>query len=286
MAESPLRMLVPLDGTSEAESVLPALLPLFRTQKVRLMLLAVAPLEESVPSLELYLRRLRTSLLVDEVASESRVEWGDPATEILRAGQAARFDLIAMATRGRKGLRRDLVGSVAETVLRQSEIPVLAFRPGAKIGDWNRMVVGLDGSAAAEGVLGDASAMARTMGATLHAVHAKSPKTRLTIHPEDAFPIPEEDPQPYMDRIVSALAEKGILAIPDIRVGDPAEEILAASRETGAGLICLTTHGRTGLARDLLGSVAESVLRNAPCPVLLRRAVVSEAAQKQLHAKK
>jgi nucleotide-binding universal stress UspA family protein len=155
MTENRLRLLVPLDGTPESESVLPALLPLFRSKKVSLMLLGVGPGPESSEALELYLGRLRTSLLLDEVTSEFRVEWGDPAVEILRAGKPAAFDLLAMATHGRTGLRRDLVGSTAETVLRQSQIPVLAFRPGAKVGDWKRMVVGLDGSSAAEGVLGD-----------------------------------------------------------------------------------------------------------------------------------
>ncbi len=271
MTENGLRILVPLDGTPESESVLPALLPLIRSKKGSLTLLGVGPGPESSEALTLYLGRLRTSLQLDEVTSEFRVEWGDPAVEILRAGKPDAFDLLAMATRGRAGLRRDLVGSTAETVLRHSQIPVLAFRPGAKVGDWKRMVVGLDGSSAAEGVLRDAADLARATGATLHVVAVKSPKPRLTIHPGDAFPVPEEDPRPYVEAAADVLAAKGLLALPTVRVGDAADEILALARETGAGLICLTTHGRTGLARQLLGSVAESVLRDAPCPVLLRR---------------
>jgi nucleotide-binding universal stress UspA family protein len=277
MTETRMRMLVPLDGSPEAESVLPALMPLFKSQKVRLMLLGVAPREESTPALDLYLTRLRTSLLLDGVPSEGKVEWGDPATEILRAGKVTSYDLIAMTTHGRAGLRRELVGSITETVLRQSEIPVLAFRPGTKIGDWKRMVVALDGSGAAETVLGDATELARSMGATLHVVGVKSGMPLLTIHPGDAFPVPEENPQHYLDGIADSLAGKGILALAEARVGEAADEIVAVARETGAGLICLTTHGRTGLARTLVGSVAESVLRNAPCPVLLRRSVAAPA---------
>jgi nucleotide-binding universal stress UspA family protein len=278
MSENRIRVLVPLDGSPESESVLPALLPLFRTRSVRLTLLGIARGPESVEAVELYLGRLRTSLLLDQVISECRVEWGDPADEILRAGKPAMFDLIAMTTHARTGLRRELVGSIAETVLRNSEIPILAFRPGAKIGDWKRMVVGLDGSSAAERVLGDAANLARATGATIHLLAVKSPKPRLTIHPGDAFPVPEEDPQPCVDGAADVLAAQGILTLANVRVGDAADEILAFARETGAGLICLTTHGRTGLARNLLGSVAESVLRAAPCPVLIRRAVFSPAA--------
>lgn len=277
MTESRLRMLVPLDGSPEAESVLPALMPLFRAKQVRLTLLGIAPRESSSPALELYLTRLRTSLLLNEIGSESRVEWGDPAEEILRAGTVAHFDLIAMATHGRSGLRRELVGSIAEEVLRRSTIPVLALSEGARIGDWKRMVVGLDGSAAAESVLVDAAEFARSLGATVHLVRVKSLMPLLVTRPDLAFPIPEEDPQPYLEKLAGDLAAKGILAIAEPREGDAAEEILAVARESGAGLICLATHGRSGLSRRLLGSVAESVLRQAPCPLLLRRIVAAPA---------
>src|ERR1041384_5467222 len=170
MTEPRLRLLVPLDGTPESETVLPALMPLFKTKKVRLTLLGVAPRANDAAAMELYLGRLKLSLLLDGIHSEGRVEWGDPAAEILRTASPAKFDLIAMTTHGRTGLRRQLVGSVAETVLRFSKIPILVFRPGEKVGDWNRMVVALDGSAIAESVLGDAAELARAMGSTLHLV--------------------------------------------------------------------------------------------------------------------
>jgi nucleotide-binding universal stress UspA family protein len=278
MTENRLRMLVPLDGTPEAESVLPALLPLFRTQKVRLTLFGVQLPGESPSSLDVYLGRLRTSLLLDGVTSETRVASGEPSEEILRAGKPAEFDLIAMATHGRAGLHRDLLGSLTEQVLRGSTIPVLAFPPGAKIGDWKRMVVALDGSVTAEAVLADAAELAKSMGATLHLVRVKSLVPQLITNPGLPFPIPEPDPQPYLEGFSGVLAASGILTLPQAREGEAAEEIVAVARETNAGLLCLTTHGRTGLSRSLLGSVAEKVLRTAPCPVLLRRSVPAPAA--------
>jgi nucleotide-binding universal stress UspA family protein len=277
MNEGRLRLLVPLDGSPEAESVLPALMPLFRTRKFRLTLLGVGTADESSETMELYLTRLWTSLAMDGIPATTKAEWGDPADEILRTAKPEHFDLIAMATHGREGLRRELVGSVAETVLRQAEIPVLILREGAKIGDWKRMIVALDGSETAEDVLGDAAELARTMNSTLHLVRVRRPWPRLAYHPENAFPMPEEDPQPYLEGMADGLATQGILALADVREGETADEILALAKETNAGLLCLTTHGRTGLSRSLLGSVAESVLRNAPCPVLLRRAVAARA---------
>lgn len=272
MTEPRLRMLVPLDGSPESESVLPALMPLFRTEKVKLTLLGVVAENGSPHDLDAYLTRLRTSLLLDGVPSESRIERGDPADEILWIAQTLRFDLVAMATHGRTGLRRALTGSVTEKVLRHSAIPVLTCRPGSKIGDWKRIVVALDGSPAAEAILTDATHLARTMQATMLLTRVKVSPPSPTYPPVPYF-LPEEDPLPYLQETADRVGASGLLALPEPREGDPAAQIVRCARETGAGLICLTTHGRTGLSRLFMGSIAESVLRTAPCPVLLRRTV-------------
>lgn len=273
MTDPRLRLLVPLDGTPEAESILPALLPLFRTRKVRLTLFGVVPQDASAEPLETYLARLRTSLLLDGVSSESKVERGEPAEEILWLTSGSKFDMLAMATHGRTGLRRAFLGSVTEKVLRHSSTPVLAARPGTRVGDWHRIVVALDGSPAAEAILPDASAIARATTATIHLARVKVPP------PATYPPIPEldrgEDPLPYLQTIANRLSGQGFLAVAEPTEGDPASEIVDCARRTDAGLICLTTHGRTGLPRLFLGSTAEAVLRTAPCPVLLRRTVAA-----------
>lgn len=277
MTDNRLRMLVPLDGSPEAETVLPALMPLFRKAKVRLTLFGVVPGKESAGSVETYFHRLRTSLLLDGVPSESKVEWGDPAGEILWIAKPNHFDLIAMTTHGRTGLRRVAAGSVTETVVRRAEMPVIACRPGAKVGEWNRILVPLDGSPEAEAILPDAARLARTTGATLHLIRVKSLLPFLATHHGIPLQLPEVDPRPYLDRVVNRLALEGILTLSDIRAGDEAEEIVACARETGADLVCLATHGRSGVTRQVLGSVAEGVLRTAPCPVLMRRIAADSA---------
>jgi nucleotide-binding universal stress UspA family protein len=272
MAESRLRLLVPLDGSPDAETILPALLPVFRTRKVRLTLFGVIPPNDSPASLETYFARLRPSLLLDGVAAESEIARGDPAEEILWLAGSPRFDLIAMATHGRVGLRRAFLGSVTEKILRHSKTPVLAARPGTRIGDWHRIVVALDGSPAAEAILPDARALARATQATIHLARVKAPPPPATYPPLPEFHR-EEDPLPYLQRTADRLSEQGFLAVPEPREGDAAAEIVGCARKTDAGLVCLTTHGRTGLSRLFLGSVAEAVLRTSPCPVLLRRTV-------------
>jgi nucleotide-binding universal stress UspA family protein len=66
--------------------------------------------------------------------------------------------------------------------------------------------------------------------------------------------------------------------------GDPVTEILQAAREHGCDLIVMSTHGRTGLARLLMGSVAEQVLRRAPCPVLTVKGAPAGQAEEATHA--
>ena len=86
-----------------------------------------------------------------------------------------------------------------------------------------------------------------------------------------------EDPQPYLEGVCGRLARQGILAVPAAREGFAGQEIVRLAREIGAGLIGMATEGKSGFPRLLAGSVAEEVLRSAPCPVLLRRWAPVEA---------
>ena len=77
--------------------------------------------------------------------------------------------------------------------------------------------------------------------------------------------------QASLDRATKAAAAAGVKATAKIRRGSPADEVVAESKEWGADVIVLSTHGRTGLGRLFLGSVANAVVHHAPCPVLLHR---------------
>ena len=86
---------------------------------------------------------------------------------------------------------------------------------------------------------------------------------------------------PYLNGVLKRLAEQGLPPQVAVLEGGTSQAILRHLEASGAGLLCMTTHGRTGLTRMLLGSIAEEVLRKAPCPVLLRRNVpLSEEAPK------
>lgn len=271
MQEQALRVLVPLDGSGESEGILTALPPLRRARDVRFTLFrAIAPGTSAGP-VRAYLREVAARMAGEGIEPEVRCEWGVPAEEILRLARGLPCDLIAMTTHGRKGLQRLKVGSVAETVLRQAEVPVLFNRPGTPVRDWMRIVAALDGSAAGQEILGDAVSLGRPRGSTVHLLRVAPPTVRASEHRLVPFIYDDEDPRPYLEGVCNLLARQGVFAVAAARQGDPAEEICAYAAEVEAGLLCLMTHGRRGFRRLFEGSVAERVVRSAPCLVLVRR---------------
>jgi nucleotide-binding universal stress UspA family protein len=122
-----------------------------------------------------------------------------------------------------------------------------------------------------------ACALARDYGARLVLLHVAHPP--VVVYGEGVVPPVSDD---YLERLEEDLHR---LRAPDpnvhvehlFREGDPVTEILAVATQTSADLIVLGTHGRTGLGRLLMGSVAEQVVRKAPCPVLTVRTPFHEA---------
>jgi nucleotide-binding universal stress UspA family protein len=272
MPDDRLRLLVPLDGSPESESILPALLPLLRSRPVDLSLLRVAAREEPVRDLRYSMDRLRKNLLLDGIQARTFVEWGSPAEEILYYAKESWCNLVAMTTHGRTGLRRVFLGSVAEQVVRRSSVPVLVNRPWNRAADWSRIVLPLDGSARAEAAVPDAIGMGRLRRATVH-VLGVLPRAVLYGGHADAAIGPRGPSRRYLESVCDRLAGEGVLAVADVREGPAAPEITRHAEQLNAGLVCMATHGRTGLARMLTGSTTEEVLRTAPCPVFVRRAV-------------
>jgi len=283
MIDENLRILVPLDGSPLAESILPALMPLVRQQAATLTLMQVIDRVDEIEPTRAYLSRLERDLERDGVEALPRVEFGGPVEEILHQAQPKRHDLVAMTTHGRTGLRRAIMGSVAEEVLRHSKVPLVLNRPGAKIGDWKRIVVALDGSPASEAILDEAVRLALLLKvkATLHVVRVTLPLLPTSDMYFEPPPSVREDPQPYLDEICTRLAKQGLLAVAAVREGFAGQEVVKYAEEIGADLIGMMTQGKSGLPRLLAGSVAEEVLRSAPCPVLIRRwmSVPSEATR-------
>jgi len=182
-------------------------------------------------------------------------------------------DLIVAGTHGRRGLQRLLIGSVAEEVLRTASCPVLTVRGGEDVAAaWavRNILVPIDFSDASMEALRHAKELALTYGAQITLLHA----VEEVIYPSAYGVEPADLPGPQVvNRVEESLAELARTEIGyehvvvEARVGYAPSTILDYAESEAVDLVVIATHGRTGLERMLLGSVAERVVRRAPAPV-------------------
>jgi nucleotide-binding universal stress UspA family protein len=277
------RVLIPLDGSVFGDAVLMAIHPLVRARNVEVTLLHVSESpdrieEEAEHRLDLH----RKSLVSDGVRARVRMVCGKPAEEILRQAAIGEFDLIAMATHGRTGMDRVMMGSVAEEVARSSPIPTLLCRNRVRVGGWERIVVALDGTPGSEEILGDAVRLAKTLGSTLHLIQVGLGLLRTDGYRGVKFHTAAEDPTRYLEETAAKLLAEGIPVIPERREGMAAVEIPLLAHQLDAGLICMATEGRPDLVPGLNRSVAAEVIHTAPCPVYVRRMLAGAGTRARL----
>jgi nucleotide-binding universal stress UspA family protein len=147
---------------------------------------------------------------------------------------------------------------------------------------YERIVVALDGSARAEQILPHVEALAQRFGSTVVLLRATAPvepglvgeAVLISGGALDRAAIadaPRREAADYLAGLADRLRQRGLAIGTAQSEGEPAHVIVQHLRREGADLLAMTTHGRGGLGRALFGSVAEAVLREAPCPVLLVR---------------
>ncbi len=265
------RILVTTDGSTESEHAFAAMMPVVRSDAPEVTVLYVV--EHAERSTEDRVAKACETLRETGVHAHLVVRHGQPADQIVRAGNE--MDLVVMATHGRGGLQRILMGSVTEAVIRRLEVPILVTRPGTPVRTWDRLVVALDGSVRSEQILPDVVPLARRLKASVELVQSVLPPITMTGLGEIPGAQIADNPMPYLESVKARLSSEGVSASAVVLQGRAASELLRHVREQGASLLCMTTHGRTGLARALLGSITDEVIRRAPCPVLLRRSIPS-----------
>lgn len=147
---------------------------------------------------------------------------------------------------------------------------------------YKKILIPLDKSFGTEAVLKVAADLARANNSVLRLLHvAPRPAAVMADGRMIAYADQESDRLQYEAEVYLREAAHRLAGFPveyAVRFGDPAEEIIEEARESGADLIAMATHGRTGVARLLLGSVAEAVLRRSEVPVLLVRHGLAAAA--------
>lgn len=218
---------------------------------------------------------------------ERRVIHPSAADGILSYAVEHDAHLIVLGTHGRRGVQRMILGSVAETVVRRAPCPVFtvgrnARRPTSVEGD--NLLVPVDFSDHQPLLLAHARELALAYGLTLTLLHVvRVPARPKAYGSSRSRPSPEElrnRSENALTEEAAALQHDGVDARVEVRSGHPVEEIIDVADDLDAALLAIATHGRAGVQRMLMGSVAETVIRRAPCPVFtvksFGRSLVSE----------
>ena len=301
--ETPI--LVPLDGSSLAEQALSCAVTLARGLSAELVLLRAVSvpsdarrylggtavkesdlLERLEAEADEYLREVTDRVRLTGLTVRHVVRHGPAADIIVDYAEQTDIWQIIMATHGYSGIKRWTHGSVAERGLQAASVPVLMVRAeeeeaeaSQKLTLCQSILVPLDGSVMAEQVLPSVRSIAKAVGARLFLfqVAFDQPASMFGgewffLPVEGEFMEEERRAREYLERIADSLREEGIEVSTGTQIGSVAECIVDFAEENKVDLIAMCTHGRTGLARWALGSVADRVLRSGRVPILLVRA--------------
>jgi nucleotide-binding universal stress UspA family protein len=221
------------------------------------------------------LERARESLSGAYTVDVSVIE-GSPGESIVARAVASNATLVAMVSHGRTGLERTVLGSVAGEVVRRSPVPVLVIRRGIAPREWtpHTVLVPLDVSDVAEAALWAIAPLARELGWEIILFHAIELPQTISVQGA-AIPLrrtPSHGPDEvaaYLDALAAKLTSNGLTATTILGSGQAADALAVGAEENGADLICMSTHGRSGLGRWVLGSITEATIGRADVPVLV-----------------
>jgi nucleotide-binding universal stress UspA family protein len=247
--------------------------------------------------------RAQLEKLIRDVSSDypntrAELRQGSVSAEVLSAIEKARPDLVVMGTHGRHGVARAMLGSVAERVVRFSPVPVLTVHQCQR-GD-NRshdaatgarrpirtILVPIDFGEAANHALDVSIDLAAALGATvtvLHAYEYPSLDTGVELGTgAHASPGSNRTVQEALSAAIESRRGHGVALDKILCEGDAGSKIVESAKTSGANLIVMGTHGRRGLARAFIGSVAETVVRTSRVPVLTVHASEAIVAERNI----
>jgi nucleotide-binding universal stress UspA family protein len=213
------------------------------------------------------------------------VERGKPEEVIIEHAATDKNMLVTMATHGRSGLNRFLLGSVAEKVLRGTANPLLLIRANEAAKATGEaiiksMIVPLDGSELAERVLPAVAELAERLDLEVELFRAYhipysvyADDWGYAQNAEDLLTSARAEAAAYLDKKCAELKALGVSKVNCVtKEGFAGDEIIKMGRSSADNLIAMCSHGRSGVKRWVLGSVAEAVARHSGDPVLIFRA--------------
>lgn len=282
------RILVPLDGSDLAERALPYASFLAKATGGQVILMRAIDTwathvdmdEEAArhPEIEAELWKLASRLTSEGVRHTTvSVAFGEAASLIESSAATNGADLIAMSTHGRRGIPKWAYGSVAERVFRLSTRPVLLIPPQANATwsvDTGPVLLPLDGSPVAEQALPFAESLARTLKAKINILQVVEPVPAAVDPGDGLVPLIDygewvREAEPYADGVAQGLRDRGVPAFAKTVLGYAAATIVDDADALPARVIVMASHGRTGIERAVIGSVATGVVQRASQPVLV-----------------
>jgi nucleotide-binding universal stress UspA family protein len=280
-------ILVPLDGSQFAERALAYATALSVSTSARLILMRAISDSDTKGVAARYLFDTAEELRARGFVCETVTPHGSPAAWIAAEAGVGPVDLVAMTTHGRSGPNRWLCGSVAESVVASSPVPVLlerAWQPIRReplLADQPTLLVPLDGSALAESAIEPAAAFADDLGAELVLLRVEHLATdvlrdeygRTIAYLDELDDRAEQLARDYLDQVAVEARKRwpGVPIHTNVRFGAPAACITEAATAAGAALVFMATHGRSGLRRAVMGSVAGEVLEHGSTPLVVIR---------------
>ena len=296
------RILVPLDGSSLAEGILPYAHLLGTALGARVSGLRVIERHSQEESANRHLGRhmdqaenfLRTQAVhyfadiakrFPGVELEPLVGAGKPEEIIVDEASKVDSTLIAMSTHGRTGIGRWLLGSVTDKVLHTATSPLLVVRaknadsPTVEQAQIKSIIVPLDGSKLAEAVFPIVTDLAAATSSEVLLIRAVSVPAGYYAGEEyepppdiDFLGILETEATEYLEQACKTLRQGGLGSVKTaVLVGYPASEVEAVAERTPDSIIAISSHGRSGIGRTVLGSVADRLVRHSGSPVLVIR---------------
>jgi nucleotide-binding universal stress UspA family protein len=292
------RLLVPVDGSRFAEKSFPYAITLAERLDAELELVTVffdepVMADWDIPTADLeafhkeYIEDAAMRIRATSSIDVTTTVLGGPVGETLERHAAGRSpDLVVISTHGRGPISRAWLGSVADRLLRHIMQPILIVRPieGEAVGMdqqpyFGQILVALDGSERAEAILPLTKEIGRAFDASYTLFRDVPPHYAATPYlphaiaeTREAIERGETDAKTYLDAATADFRAEGLSATGEVGVGvQPATAIIRHACAAGADLIALATHGRGGMPRLVLGSVADKVVRGAPMPVLVVR---------------
>jgi nucleotide-binding universal stress UspA family protein len=292
------RILVPLDGSELAQVALPYAERLAGALGSQITLIYVSESAEDryQHMHQFYLQKMAEATKQgaerylekgtgQEIKVTTVILVGDPAEAIVDYAEREDIGLIIMSTHGRSGIKRWAMGSVADKVLRATTRPLALIRAKGDHPDirnrtlLNRILVPLDGSNESEAVIPYIEEFAPRLQAEVILLQVVAPDYHIYAaggpeygaYAERQVESIKAFAKDYLEKMVVQLRQKGVNTKPEIKFGTAAEEIIKFADEIGAGVVAMSTHGRSGVGRWALGSVAERVMHSGNTPILLVR---------------